>query len=157
MQNQTYSARRANSPLGKHILVKKTGPLWEPVRHLVAAALIFAAAIALPASTYAKDKLLDEVTDFTGSVLFLETKVPALMLGLVRNGQTSVAGFGKITADADRPPDATALLRIGSITKVFTGAVLASLVAGAEANPSPPLLLPRPVDEPALHEQKQQI
>ena len=80
-------------------------------------------------SPYAKDKLLDEVIDFTGTVLFLETKVPAVVIGAVRNGETSVAGFGKARSGSDRSPDGKTVLRIGSITKVFTGAVLASLLA----------------------------
>jgi serine-type D-Ala-D-Ala carboxypeptidase/endopeptidase len=77
----------------------------------------------------AKDKLLDEVVELPGTILFLETKVPALVIGAVRNGETSVFGFGKISASDDRPPDGRTLLRVGSITKAFTGAVLASLVS----------------------------
>jgi D-alanyl-D-alanine-carboxypeptidase/D-alanyl-D-alanine-endopeptidase len=47
----------------------------------------------------------------------------------VRNGETAVAGFGKISAQDSRAPDGKTLMRIGSITKVFTGAVLASLAS----------------------------
>lgn len=87
----------------------------------------------------AKDRLLDEAVEFTGAVLFLETKVPGLVIGVVRNGDTSVAGFGKARPGEDAPPDGTSLLRIGSITKAFTGAVLASLLADGTVKLTDPL------------------
>ena len=86
-----------------------------------------------------RDKLLDEAVEFTGAVLFLESKVPALVIGAVRNGAVSVAGFGKVRSDADRAPDGKSLFRIGSITKAFTGAVLASLVADGVVKFTDPL------------------
>jgi D-alanyl-D-alanine-carboxypeptidase/D-alanyl-D-alanine-endopeptidase len=79
--------------------------------------------------TRASDKLLDAAIQFTGNALFLDTKVPALVIGGVRNGETAVAGFGKRSAESDHPPDGKTPLRIGSITKPFTGAVLAALLA----------------------------
>ncbi len=74
------------------------------------------------------DPLLDESVAFTGQVLFLEQKVPGLVIGAVHNGEVSVHGFGE-RSEGDGPPDGDTLLRIGSITKVFTGEVLAQLVA----------------------------
>jgi D-alanyl-D-alanine-carboxypeptidase/D-alanyl-D-alanine-endopeptidase len=47
----------------------------------------------------------------------------------VRDGETAVAGFGRISDGVDRAPDGDTLMRVGSLTKVFTGAILASLVA----------------------------
>lgn len=79
-----------------------------------------------PAS--AKDKLLNEVVDFTGTILFIESGVPALIIGAVKDGETAVVGFG----DADgkgTEPDGDTIIGVGSISKVFTGQVLASLVA----------------------------
>jgi D-alanyl-D-alanine-carboxypeptidase/D-alanyl-D-alanine-endopeptidase len=87
----------------------------------------------------AKDRLLDEAVGFTGALLFLESKVPGLVIGAVRNGETAVAGFGKVGPDIDRAPDGKTLLRIGSITKAFTGAVLASLVADGTVKLTDPL------------------
>src|SRR5262245_39690708 len=74
------------------------------------------------------DKLLDETTDFTGTFIFLEAKVPGLVIGVIRNGETSVHGYGKL-AGSDKEPDGDTLMRIGSITKVFCGATLASMVS----------------------------
>jgi D-alanyl-D-alanine-carboxypeptidase/D-alanyl-D-alanine-endopeptidase len=85
--------------------------------------------IFLSPAAQAKDKLLEETIGFTGELFFLESKVPGLIIGVVRNGETAVAGFGKISAQDSRAPDGKTLMRIGSITKVFTGAVLASLAS----------------------------
>ena len=89
--------------------------------------------------TRASDKLLEEAVQFTGSALFLETKVPALVIGGVRNGEMAVAGFGKTSAESDQPPDGKTPLRIGSITKPFTGAVLAALLADGKVKLMDPL------------------
>ncbi|WP_292523706.1 D-alanyl-D-alanine-carboxypeptidase/endopeptidase AmpH [Methyloceanibacter sp.] len=82
-------------------------------------------AAAAPASA---DPLLDETVEFTGSVLFLQTKVPGLLIGAVRNGDTAIYGFGE-SSDGGKEPDGDTVLRIGSITKAFTGQVLAALTA----------------------------
>ena len=60
------------------------------------ATMLVLGTLAFPLGAQARDKLLDETVDFTGTVLFLESKVPALVIGAVRNGEMSVSGFGKI-------------------------------------------------------------
>lgn len=89
------------------------------------------ATILLAASAPAKadDPLLTEMVEFNGAALYFETGVPGLVLGAVRNGDMAVAGFGKIRDGSGVAPDGNTPLRIGSISKAFTGATLASLVA----------------------------
>src|SRR5215217_8136135 len=77
----------------------------------------------------ADDKLLEETVKFTAEVLFLQSHVPALVIGVVRNGQTAVFGFGETSDGSGKPPDGDTMLRVGSLTKAFTGQVLANLVA----------------------------
>src|SRR4051794_34304296 len=93
--------------------------------------LVAATALSLigTASARADDRLLKEAVEFAGLAVFLETKVPGLVIGVVRNGQTAVFGFGKISDSADGEPNGRTILRVGSLTKAFTGQVLASLVA----------------------------
>jgi D-alanyl-D-alanine-carboxypeptidase/D-alanyl-D-alanine-endopeptidase len=93
----------------------------------------------LPSRAQAKDKLLEEAVDFTGTMFFLESKVPALVIGAIRNGETAVVGFGKMSAQTDKAPDGKTLMRIGSITKAFTGQVLASLVSDGAVRFTDPL------------------
>jgi D-alanyl-D-alanine-carboxypeptidase/D-alanyl-D-alanine-endopeptidase len=113
--------------------------LFEARRRFLHAAAAVLALVAWPLATDAKDKLLGETVELSGAVLFAETKVPALVLGVVRNGETSVFGFGKIGPADDRAPNGKSLLRIGSITKAFTGAVLASLVGDGVVKLTDPL------------------
>src|SRR4051794_25641455 len=77
----------------------------------------------------ADDKLLEQTIGFTGEVIFLQTKVPALVIGVVRDGKTAVFGFGEASDGSGKPPDGQTMLRVGSLTKAFTGQVLATLVA----------------------------
>ena len=96
------------------------------MRLVTCLAVFFLVALA-PAK--AEDQLLKETVEFHGVVLFHALKVPGLIIGVVRNGKTAVAGFGAVRDGVNRAPDGDTLLRIGSITKVFTGQTLASLVA----------------------------
>ncbi|MBV8509006.1 MAG: D-alanyl-D-alanine-carboxypeptidase/endopeptidase AmpH [Xanthobacteraceae bacterium] len=94
------------------------------VASIVMAALMLAA---LPAR--AASPLLDETVDFTGTFIFLEAKVPGLVIAVVRNGESVVHGYGETAKGNGKVPDGDTLMRIGSITKVFAGATLASMVA----------------------------
>jgi D-alanyl-D-alanine-carboxypeptidase/D-alanyl-D-alanine-endopeptidase len=93
------------------------------------AGLVLGGLLASAQSARAENKLLAEAIEFTGSLLFLDMHVPALVIGVVRNGETAVVGFGEIADKSGKAPDGDTLMRIGSNTKAFTGAVLASLVA----------------------------
>lgn len=97
---------------------------------MIRTALAVSLAASLGATTArAADKLLEETVDFTGALLFLEIKSPALVIGVIRNNEMVVRGYGETAKDSGRAPDGDTLLRVGSITKVFTGATLASMVA----------------------------
>jgi serine-type D-Ala-D-Ala carboxypeptidase/endopeptidase len=91
-------------------------------------ATIIAAQLALCEQAVAEDKLFTEAVNFTGAITYLSTRVPGFMLVAVRNGETAAAGFGNITDKGGKSPDADTMFRIGSVSKVFCGEVLASLV-----------------------------
>jgi D-alanyl-D-alanine-carboxypeptidase/D-alanyl-D-alanine-endopeptidase len=91
-----------------------------------------------PASARA-DALLDEMVEFTGQVFFIDTKVPAVVIGAVRDGEMSVRGFGERAGPGSPAPDGATIMRIGSITKAFTGDVLAHLVAQGTVGLADPL------------------
>lgn len=77
----------------------------------------------------AADKLLEETVGFTGTFIFLQANVPGAIIGVIRNGETVVKGYGEIADGSGKTPDGDTRMRIGSITKVFAGATLASMVA----------------------------
>jgi D-alanyl-D-alanine-carboxypeptidase/D-alanyl-D-alanine-endopeptidase len=86
------------------------------------------------------DPVLDEIVDFTGQVLFIDTKVPALVIGAVRNGEVSVRGFGERAGPGTPPPDGDTVLRVGSVTKAFTGDLLAHMTAAGTVRLADPLI-----------------
>lgn len=96
--------------------------------------IAFAALASALGAARAQDSLLRETVAFTGEVLFLETGVPGIVIGATRNGETAVSGFGETAKGSGTAPDADTLMRVGSVTKVFTGATLASLVADGTVN-----------------------
>ncbi|HEY8276651.1 MAG TPA: D-alanyl-D-alanine-carboxypeptidase/endopeptidase AmpH [Methyloceanibacter sp.] len=97
-------------------------------------AVIFALTVSTCGATRASaaDPLLEEAVDFTGTIVFLETKVPGLVIAAIRNGEVVVKGYGETAKDSGKEPDGDTIFRIGSITKAFTGAALASMVADGE-------------------------
>jgi D-alanyl-D-alanine-carboxypeptidase/D-alanyl-D-alanine-endopeptidase len=99
------------------------------VTHIYLLAVMTIGACLFGASARAQQKLLDETVEFTGTVLFLQSHVPALIIGAVRDGKTAVFGFGETSDGSGKAPDRHTMLRIGSITKAFTGHVLAGLAA----------------------------
>lgn len=113
-----------------------TGAAKRMRTRVVGAALLLAA-IAGPAR--AADPLLDETVEFAGTIAFLQHKTPAFIVGVTRDGERAVFGFGETADGSGVPPDGKTLLRIGSVTKVFTGGVLASLAADGTAALTDPL------------------
>src|SRR5512143_3388853 len=73
----------------------------------------------------AEDALLAETVEFTGFFIHLTAKSPGLVIGAIRNGETVVRGYGEIADGSGKAPDGDTRMRIGSITKAFTGATLA--------------------------------
>ena len=95
-------------------------------RGLRAVAFALAGSIGLAQSSFAEDRVLSEAVEFSGQILYLQTDVPGLVMGAVRNGETAVFGFGETAKGSGKTPDGDTLMRVGSVTKVFTGAVLAN-------------------------------
>jgi D-alanyl-D-alanine-carboxypeptidase/D-alanyl-D-alanine-endopeptidase len=97
----------------------------------------FGIAVASASVAAAEDRLLKETVDFTGAITFYSHKVPALVMGAVRNGERAVSGFGE--AKPGTPPDGRSVFRIGSVTKTFTGDVLGSMTAAGAVGLADPL------------------
>jgi serine-type D-Ala-D-Ala carboxypeptidase/endopeptidase len=91
--------------------------------------LIAAVLMLVTAPARAASPLLDETVDFTGTFIFLGANVPGLVIAVVRDGESVVHGYGETSKGNGKAPDGDTLMRIGSITKVFAGATLASMVA----------------------------
>ena len=87
------------------------------LRNAASALLVVITVLGAGGSRANADKLLNEAADFTGTFIYLEAKVPGMVIGVIRNGETSVHGFGKIADGSDKEPDGDTLMRVGSITQ----------------------------------------
>ena len=82
----------------------------QPTRAYAYALALYALALVtvvggLPSVGRADDQLLKETVEFTGAVTFLGHRVPALIIGAVRNGERAISGFGKIATEFTASPD----------------------------------------------------
>ena len=91
------------------------------------------------AGAFAEDKELLEATQFTGTIAFLSAKVPGFIFGAVRNGGTAFAGFGETRDGNGKTPDENSIFRIASVSKVFCGAALGSLIINGTVGLADPL------------------
>lgn len=112
----------------------KTWNCLDTVRRFIrcgvfAVVIIFCFALCSPQTARA-DSFLDEMVEFAGGVLYTEHKLPALVIGAVRNGEISIQGFGERAGKGSKEPDGDTMIRIGSITKALNAEILAHLVAG---------------------------
>ncbi|MBI4881230.1 MAG: beta-lactamase family protein [Planctomycetes bacterium] len=84
----------------------------------------------LPASPQeeAAPRALEELIDSLAAPLIEQREALGLVVGVLQNGEESVHGYGRVTHDGDSAPDGATLYEIGSITKVFTGLLLADAV-----------------------------
>ncbi len=96
------------------------------------------AGAAMPAA-FAQDRELQEAAGMAGTVMYLSDEVPALIFGAVRNGETAFFGFGETSDGSAREPDENSIFRIASVSKVFCGNVLGSLVVDGHVGLTDPL------------------
>ena len=103
----------------------------------IALILCLAAFLASPAR--ADTALLREATGLMGLAMWLDSGAPGMVLVVVRGSDTLVQGYGETTKGNGRGPDGRSLLRIGSVSKVFTTELLAGMVAEGKVRLTDPL------------------
>jgi D-alanyl-D-alanine-carboxypeptidase/D-alanyl-D-alanine-endopeptidase len=104
--------------------------------------ILFALALALATVTSARaadDPVLAAATDLTGALMFLDSGAPGMVLVVLHGDGTLVRGYGETEKGNKHTPDGASLLRVNSITKVFTTEVLVSLVANGKLALTDPL------------------
>ncbi|MGH6865265.1 MAG: D-alanyl-D-alanine-carboxypeptidase/endopeptidase AmpH [Methyloceanibacter sp.] len=129
--------------------------IFSKTARIAVVALAFVAVVA-PKDGRA-DPLLDEIVEFTGQIYFIDTKVPAVVIGAVRGGEMSVKGFGERAGPGSPAPDGDTVLRIGSITKAFTGLMLAHLTANGTVEMAQPMTQWLPNMGPGVNGDAQRI
>src|SRR5260370_24655527 len=61
--------------------------------------------------------------------MWLDTGAPGMVLVVVRGRDTLVQGYGETTKGNGQQPNGRSLLRLGSVSKVFTTELLAGMAA----------------------------
>jgi len=81
--------------------------------------------------------------------------VVGLTIGVVHEDEQGVFGYGRMTMDGDRAPDGDTVYEIGSVSKIFTGLLLADAITqeNAELDQAAGALLPPGMTMPH-HEQR---
>jgi CubicO group peptidase (beta-lactamase class C family) len=81
---------------------------------------------------------LDVVNDLTERAMRSGQRV-GLVIGCLAGTQQRVAGYGRLRTDAQDTPDGGTIFEIGSVTKLFTGLLLADLAEGGLVGLDDPL------------------
>jgi len=95
----------------------------------VLASALIAGVAAYPGHSRADEASLREAVELQATVMWLDYKSPGLVLAVVRGPDAAVLGFGETAKNSKTEPNGRSVLRIGSISKVFAGQLLASLAA----------------------------
>src|SRR5260370_34272714 len=77
--------------------------------------------------------------DALGSDLFLQSGSPGMVLVVVRDNQVFFRGYGETAPNSHQAPTQDSLLRLCSLTKIFTTDVLTKLVADKTVHLDDPL------------------
>ena len=99
------------------------------MRHVQSIALILCLAAASGRAARADTALLHEATGLTEVAMWLDSGAPGMVLVVARGQETLVHGYGETTKGNGKEPDGRSLLRLGSISKVFTTELLAGMAS----------------------------
>jgi serine-type D-Ala-D-Ala carboxypeptidase/endopeptidase len=94
-----------------------------------AAWLIASVLVTIPTAARSVSDLLNEAVGLPGYAMFLESGAPGMILAVVHQGDEVVVGYGETAKGSGQEPNGSTLVRIGSVSKVFTGELLARLAA----------------------------
>ncbi len=94
----------------------------------------------------------NEVKALLVQMVDVEKRVPGIVVGMIADDPQErwVVGYGRLSATDERVPDGDTVFEIGSITKVFTGILLAQAVLNGEVKLDDPIsmYLPEEVTAP---------
>lgn len=129
-------------PLGAtHALIKpSTGACGNRITRLACCltlCLFFACRLALPLR--AQQPIPFAEADQRAAALFQQSGFTGMVLVLVRNGEVSIKGYGETFPGSNTRPDANSIVRLCSISKVFTTDVLLKLAAQGKLALNDPL------------------
>jgi serine-type D-Ala-D-Ala carboxypeptidase/endopeptidase len=111
----------------------------QPIKSVLLATVLVASTALASNNSRADDLVLKEAASMMGTVLWLSSGAPGLVLAVVRGDESLVLGFGETRPGSKVEPDGRSILRMGSIAKVMAGHVLASMAADGTVKLTDPL------------------
>lgn len=96
-------------------------------------------ALGLTVGAQAQDLALRDAVSMAGTAMFLNAGAPGLIIAVVRDSETLVAGYGETAPGNKIEPDGRSIFRIGSVSKVFATDVLAAMAADGRLGLTDPL------------------
>lgn len=111
----------------------------QPIKSVLLATVLVASTALASNNSHADDLVLKEAASMMGTVLWLSSGAPGLVLAVVRGDESLVLGFGETRPGSKVEPDGRSILRMGSIAKVMAGHVLASMAADGTVKLTDPL------------------
>lgn len=90
------------------------------------------------AGAQTKDPALRDAVSMAATAMFLNSGAPGLIVAVVHGDETEIAGVGETAPGSKTEPDGRSILRLGSISKVFTGDLLADMAAQGRVGLSDP-------------------
>src|SRR5262245_58428641 len=108
----------------------------RPTPRKLLAALALAA---LPPAAHAEDLALNEAANFAAASMWLNAGRPAMVIAVVRGNDVYVEGLGETHPGSGVEPNGQSIVRIGSLSKVLAGDVLAGMVADKKVSLTAPL------------------
>lgn len=110
-------------------------PMTTAARLLLCTAL----SAGLPLSAQADNVALNEAAAFAGAAIWLNAGQPAMVIAVVKDGDVYIEGYGETRPGSGVEPDGDSIVRIGSLSKVLAGDVLAGMVADRKVALTSPL------------------
>src|SRR5687767_14410630 len=90
--------------------------------------------VLLPRLAVAADRITREEVDRLAQPLVEGEWCPGFVIGLIDEGGPRVFSYGRTSPTNPEPPDADTLFEIGSVTKTFTGVLLAEMAGRGEVS-----------------------
>ena len=101
--------------------------------------LLLVPLLTAPGTAQAQSALLEDAVGLSGLAMFLDSGAVGMVLAVVQGEDHIVVGYGETAEGSGQEPDGKSLLRLGSGTKVFAGALLAGLAAEGHLSLTDPL------------------
>ena len=88
---------------------------------------------------HAADPTLNELAGLPVTAMFFSSGAPGMVVGLVRGSESLVGGLGETAKGNGQEPTGQSVFRLGSISKVMAGELLATLTVEGKLRLSEPL------------------